>query len=213
MIRSRCCLPVLTLAFLAQAAHAVPDANGAVTSTPAPDISTDTAMLARLNYNLGFERFEKTQQLEAEAAALKGAKAREAQLSIARGYTEARERFRTVVGADPNMKEAWNLIGYTSRRLGDYEASLTAYDAALKLQPDYPEAIEYRAELFLLTGRLEDAKAAFALLAKASPSYANVLLQSMRDWVAAQRRTLAGVSAEQRDAFADWVAAQKSAAL
>ncbi len=43
------------------------------------------------------------------------------------------------------MKEGWNLLGYTSRRLGDYEESLSAYDAALKLQPDYPEAIEYRA--------------------------------------------------------------------
>ena len=56
--------------------------------------------------------------------------------------------------------------------------------AALKLEPDYPEAIEYRAELFLLTGRLTQAREAFEVLQKSNPSYADVLLQSMRAWVA-----------------------------
>jgi tetratricopeptide (TPR) repeat protein len=155
-------------------------------------------MAARLNYNLGFERFEKTQALEAGSPTSPDVK---------KGYAEAREKFRAAAAADPNMKEAWNLVGYTSRRLGDYEASLKAYDAALKLQPDYPEAIEYRAELFLLTGRLDDAKAAYAQLVRSSPSYANTLLQSMRD-VLAPGKLPGSVSPDQRAAFASWVAAQ-----
>ncbi len=188
---------------LAPLAWAVPDATGAINSEPAPDLSADKAMAARLNYNVGFERFEKTQQLE--AAGGKG-KARENQDAIRQGYTEARERFRAAAAADPNMKEAWNLVGYTSRRLGEYEESLAAYDTALKLNPDYPEAIEYRAELFLLTGRLEAAKSAYQVLMKSSPSYAGVLKQSMQDWVKSKPAT-PGVSDADRVAFASWVAA------
>jgi tetratricopeptide (TPR) repeat protein len=188
--------------------HAVPDAAGQISSAPAPDLSGDAVMKARLNYNLGYEKFEKAQRLEVSAGALQGAKARDAQEQVQRGYTEAREHFRTVVAADANMKEAWNLIGYTSRRLGEYDESLSAYETALKLNPEYPEAIEYRAELFLLTGRLDDVKRAHAQLAKSSPSYANVLLESARAWVQAQQKQLTVVSAADRDAFAAWVETQ-----
>ncbi|HMA11420.1 MAG TPA: tetratricopeptide repeat protein [Steroidobacteraceae bacterium] len=188
---------------------AVPDANGQVTSTPAPDLSADSAMKARLNYNLGYEVYEKAMAQETAAARLKGAAAREAAEAVKEGFSEARERFRTVVAADPNMKEAWNLIGYTSRRLGEYEESLSAYDAALKLEPDYPEAIEYRAELFLLTGRLAQAREAYATLQRSNPSYAGVLLQSMRSWVASPPAS-AVVEPAEKEAFVRWVAAQKS---
>jgi len=200
---------LLAAGLLSLPAAAVPDAGGQITSTPAPDLSADTAMKARLNYNLGYERYEKTIAQENAAASLSGAKAREAQQAVMKGFSEARENFRSAAAADPNMKEAWNLVGYTSRRLGEYEESLSAYDTALKLQPDYPEAIEYRAELFLLTGRLDQAKDAYATLLKSSPSYAGVLLQSMKGWVGAPPAS-AGVSAADRDAFAGWVAAQKS---
>jgi tetratricopeptide (TPR) repeat protein len=198
-------VPALVLALVAPLAGAVPDATGEVSSAPAPNLSADTAMSARLNYNLGYERFQKTQQLEATGAALKGAKARDHQNAVMEGYAEARERFRTAASADANMKEAWNLLGYTSRRLGDYEESLTAYDKALALQPDYPEAIEYRAELFLLTGRLAQVKEAYAVLSKSSPSYAGVLKQSMQDWLA-QKKPAAAVSDSERSAFTAWVA-------
>lgn len=193
----------LVLALLAPLAAAVPDASGAVTSEAAPDISADAAMSARLNYNLGYERFEKTQQLENASAGLKGAKAREAGEAVRKGYEEARERFRTASSADPAMKEAWNLLGYTSRRLGDYDESLEAYQKALALQPDYPEAIEYRAELFLLTGRLEEVKGAYAQLLKSSPSYAGVLKQSIQAWLGAQKPAAGDAG---RDAFAAWAA-------
>jgi Flp pilus assembly protein TadD len=191
-----------TLAALLPLAHAIPDANGVLVSPDAPNIADDAEMSARLNYNLGFERFEKTQKLEAGSPNAP---------AVREGYAEARDKFRKAATADPNMKEAWNMLGYTSRRLGEYTDSLAAYEAALKLQPDYPEAIEYLAELFLLTGRLDDAKASFATLSKSSPSYAKVLLQSMRDWLAQPARAPATVNAEQRDAFAGWVKSQKVA--
>lgn len=197
------------LAAISLPCAAVPDAAGQITSTPAPDLSADGAMKARLNYNLAYEIYEKAMAQETAAAKLKGAAAREAAEAVSEGFSQARERFRTAVAADPGLKEAWNLIGYTSRRLGDFEESLAAYDAALKLEPEYPEAIEYRAELYLLTGRLAQAREAYAVLQKLDPSYAGVLLQSMRSWVAAPPGS-AVVEPADKEAFKRWVAAQKS---
>jgi tetratricopeptide (TPR) repeat protein len=190
----------LTLMAMAPLAFAIPDAEGNLVSPDAPAVMDDPAMQARLNYNVGFERFENARKLEAA----KGAPA-----EVKAAFREARERFRKAVEADPTVKEAWNLIGYTSRRLGEYTESLKAYEQALKLAPDYPEATEYLAELYVETGRLDDAKAAFAKLQKMEPSYAKVLLQSMRDWLAGPAKSVTSVTAAQRDEFARWVSAQK----
>jgi tetratricopeptide (TPR) repeat protein len=207
-MKHHCLWVAAVLAAVSLPCAAVPDASGQITSTPAPDLSADGAMKARLNYNLGYELYEKAMAQEISASKLKGAAGREAGEAVKEGFSQARERFRTVVAADPNMKEAWNLLGYTSRRLGEYEESLSAYDAALKLEPDYPEAIEYRAELFLLTGRLTQAREAYGTLQKSNPSYAGVLLQSMRAWVASPPAS-AVVEAADKEAFSRWVAAQK----
>jgi tetratricopeptide (TPR) repeat protein len=192
------------LAF-APAAFAIPDADGNLVSEPAPDISQDAAMTARINYNIGYEGVQKMAQLEMEGASLKGAAARENHEAVMAGFAKARENFRTAVGADPDLKEGWNLLGYTSRRLGDYEESLKAYDKALALSPDYPEAIEYRAELFLLTGRLAQTREAYATLLKSNPSYAGVLKTSMQDFFKSKKSFPASVTQAERDAFAKWV--------
>jgi tetratricopeptide (TPR) repeat protein len=196
---------LLLLAF-APLAAAVPDENGNLVAPGEAEaaVSGDAAMASRLNYNVGFERFEQAKKLELEGASLKGAAAQQNEAAVLKGLGEARDKFRAATLANPAMKEAWNMVGYTSRRLGDYEESLAAYDKALALAPDYPEAIEYRAELFVLTGRFEQVKAAYAQLLKSSPSYAGVLKESMRDWV--KRKDAPGGSAASRDAFATWVA-------
>ncbi len=201
MMRLNPRLCALTLVAWLPLAYAIPDANGELVLPDAAGAADDPAMSARLNYNVGFEKFEKTMQLEAG----KGDPA-----AMRQGFSAAREKFRAAAAADPDMKEAWNLIGYTSRRLGEYTESLKAYETALKLQPDYPEATEYLAELYLLTGRLDEAKASFTKLLKLSPSYAGVLLQSMRDWVKTARKDPAA-NAAQRDDFSKWVSAQKVA--
>jgi tetratricopeptide (TPR) repeat protein len=198
-------IPALAVLAFAPAAFAIPDADGNLVSTPAPDISQDAAMTARINYNLGYEGMQNMAKLELEGASLKGAKAQQNHEAVLAGFAKARDNFRTAVGADPNMKEGWNLLGYTSRRLGDYEESLKAYDKALALSPDYPEAIEYRAELFLLTGRLAQTKEAYATLLKSNPSYAGALKTAMRDFFKSNQHFPASVSQADSDAFARWV--------
>lgn len=204
----RISLPVgVMLLALAPLAMAIPDANGELVDPGAAEsaVSGDATMTARLNYNVGFERFEAAKKLELTGASLAGAAARANEAEVRKGFAEAREKFRTAVAADPNVKEAWNLIGYTSRRLGEYEASLAAYEKALALAPGYPEAIEYRAELFLLTGRLEEVKGAYATLLQSSPSYAGELKKAMQDWVA-NKNPPVKVNEAERSAFAAWLA-------
>jgi len=175
---------------------AIPDATGAIpTEGPA---APEGAMAARLAYNLGFEQFEKARAAETAAGG-------KAVPKLMDQFREARVKFEEAAKAAPDMKEAWNLIGYTSRRLGEYDRSLEAYEKALALNPDYPEAIEYRAEAYLALNRLDDAKTSYMTLFGSSRSTAKVLLEAMQQWVAERRRKPAGVSSEQLDAFAQWV--------
>lgn len=206
MQRISCALGVLSLAF-APLALAVPDENGALVdpNAAAESIASDAEMTARLNYNVGFEDFEKATRLELQVGTKKGAELRALEAEVRKGFSSARERFRAALEADPNMKEAWNMVGYTSRRLGDYEESLIAYERALALAPDYPEAIEYRAELFVLTGRFDEVKDAYASLQKSSPSYAETLKNAILDW--SKDRNAPGAKAPGRDAFVAWAKA------
>ena len=180
---------------LASTAQAVPD--GPMAEVPAAATAPDGAMTARLAYNLGYDEFEKAQAEEK--------KPKPVQATVKAAFTAARVKFEEAAKADPSLKEAWNLIGYTSRRLADYDRSLAAYEKALALDPSYGEAIEYRAEAYLALNRLDEAKAAYLTLLASARNHANVLLESMREWVATRRRAPGGVAAADIDAFAKWV--------
>ena len=168
-------------------------------------VAPDALMSARLAYNLGYEEFDKARAAEAASASLSGSRRKAADARVIEGFTLARAKFEEAAQADPNMKEAWNHIGYTNRRLGQYEASLAAYEKALTLNPRYTEAIEYRAEAYLALNRLDDAKAAYMALFSESRAHAAVLMQSMQGWVEARRKQPAGLAAADIDSFARWV--------
>jgi tetratricopeptide (TPR) repeat protein len=205
--------PFIVLLALTPVAYAVPDAGGgpapnrgggaAPAAAPAP-VRVDPTQ-AKKTFTLGYEEFQMATLLENGSAGKTGEDALRAKDAVKGAMGRAREKFRFATAQDPNMKEGWNMLGFTSRKLGDYEESLTAYDKALALAPDYPEAIEYRAELFLLTGRLAEVKDAYASLLKSSPSYAGVLKTSAQDWLKA-KKTAPNVTEAQRAEFAAWVA-------
>jgi len=116
-------------------------------------------------------------------------------------YAEARGKFEQVVQLAPTMPEAWNYLGYTRRKLGDYDAALAAYDRALSLKPSFPEAIEYRGEAYMRMKRFDDAKAAYLDLFSGNRKLADQLLGSMRSWVDTQQK--AGETG--LEDFAKWV--------
>ena len=64
----------------------------------------------------------------------------------------------------PNNADAWNYLGFSSRKLGKYEESEVAYKKALSINPDHVGALEYYGELHLTLKRPEKAKALLAKL-------------------------------------------------
>jgi tetratricopeptide (TPR) repeat protein len=204
-MQTRNYLPLIVLMALTPVAYAVPDAGGGprAATAAAPPRPADPTQ-ARKRFKDGFEEYQMATGLENASAGFTGEQLMRTKEAVTAAFRKGRDMFRSAVASDPSMKEAWNMLGYTSRKLGDYEESLQAYDQALALAPDYPEAIEYRAELFLLTGRLGDVKEAYASLLKSSPSYAGVLKTSMQDWLKA-KKSAPGVSDAQRAEFATWV--------
>ena len=54
-----------------------------------------------------------------------------------------------VVGADPKNANAFNYLGYSYRKLGDFDRALSHYQQALKLNPEHRGAHEYLGELYL----------------------------------------------------------------
>lgn len=60
---------------------------------------------------------------------------------------------------EPQNADAWNLLGFTQRKLGNYDEAALAYDTALSLNPGHLGALEYQGELFIETGKPDLAKA------------------------------------------------------
>ncbi len=102
-------------------------------------------------------------------------------------YSSALSKFQQATADDPHLHEAWNYMGYTSRKLGNYEAALAAYEQALTLRPGYPDALEYRGEAFLGLNRVSDAQQAYLDLFAGNRALADKLLAAMRGWVDSQR--------------------------
>lgn len=63
-----------------------------------------------------------------------------------------------VISDEPDNADAWNLTGYSHRKNGDYEASQTAYEKALAIDPNHKGALEYMGELYLTLGDLPAAE-------------------------------------------------------
>ena len=74
-------------------------------------------------------------------------------------FRRALEHVTRATELDTTYYEAWNLVGYTSRKLKLYDAALTAYDRCLRIKPDYALAREYLGEAFFELGRSDDARA------------------------------------------------------
>lgn len=174
---------------------------------------TSPAEQARLTFNMGVGSVEKADALSADASRQADAKKRAKLLLKSRdSYTIARRKFTRATELDPSMHEAWNYLGYASRKLGDYQAALTAYDRALSLKPGFAEAIEYRGHAYLGLNRLADAKEAYLSLFSGNRKLAAQLLTAMQGWVGEHRGNSAGVDSVSLDAFASWVDERSSIA-
>jgi tetratricopeptide (TPR) repeat protein len=173
---------------------------------------------ARNAYNDGVRAVKQASKYEEDVAAAKEDKKAKASERMRKQYEKARGYFANAVSKQATMHEAWNYVGFTSRKLGEYDKALAAYDEALRLKPDYAEAIEYRGEAYVWMNRLDDAKKAYMDLYRDSREMANQLMAVMQQWVTERRANAAGVAAADIDAFDKWVSeratiAQQTASL
>ena len=94
---------------------------------------------AKVLFNDGVRYTERADKKEGSVASLTDEKKRERALKdVKSDYTTALGKFAQVLRINSRMPEAWNYVGYTSRKLGNYDDALKAYSNALLLRPGYP---------------------------------------------------------------------------
>ncbi len=69
-----------------------------------------------------------------------------------------------LTAAEPDNADAWNLLGFASRKSGDLAAAEVAYGRALAINPDHLGALEYQGEMYLDLQKPDMAKANLARL-------------------------------------------------
>ena len=193
------------------------DGGGMGGSMPAARAQTPEEM-AKAAYNDGVRAVKQAKKFEEDLAEAKEDKKEKVAERMRKQYEKARGYFATAVAKKDTMYEAWNYVGFTSRKLGEYDKALAAYDEALRLKPDYAEAIEYRGEAYVWMNRLEDAKKAYMDLYRDQREMANQLMGVMTQWVKERQANAAGVSASDIENFSKWVSeratiAQQTASL
>jgi len=101
----------------------------------------------------------------ADAPDLTSVRAKIAAKNYAAALTELRD-----LAEDTQQADVYNLMGYTLRKTGDFQTSLTYYTKALELEPDHRAAREYLGELYVETGNLGKAKEQLDALARLCPN-------------------------------------------
>lgn len=120
----------------------VPGMSGPGTTTVTP------RQEAEQSYALAYEEVGKARE------DLEDGKAKNAE----KKFRRALERCEKAVAFDERYHEAWNLLGYTARKTGDYDKAFKAYDRCLAIKPDYAPAREYLGEAWLDKGDAKKAR-------------------------------------------------------
>jgi tetratricopeptide (TPR) repeat protein len=120
-------------------------------------------------------------------------------------HQKALKDFTKAASLNPSMPQAYNGMGFSYRKLGDYAKALENYDRALQLAPNFPDAIEYRGEAYLALNRLDDAKQAYLTLFAMDRKQADSLMAAMKTYVAKKKADPAGVDAAALAAFETWI--------
>ncbi len=84
-------------------------------------------------------------------------------------YKDAVKLLTRVVRDQSDNADAYNLLGYSYRKLDDLKTAKANYDWALEIDPKHRGALEYLGELYLETGEVEAAEALLARLIAACP--------------------------------------------
>jgi tetratricopeptide (TPR) repeat protein len=101
-------------------------------------------------------------------------------------FSEARNAFERAEAALGPHPDVLNYLGFTNRKLGDYDTAQRYYAAALAIDPNHRGATEYLGELFLELGRIDDARRQLAKLDVLCP-YGCAERDELERWMVAAR--------------------------
>jgi len=138
-----------------------------------PDSTKAKAARAELEalYAKGYDEAQEAKKLKHDGKAADAKKK----------FGKALKKFESAVDRDPTYYQAWNMLGYCSRNLGDLKRAFSAYDKCLSIKPDYDEAHEYLGEAYLQSGNLEKAKVELAWLRANDSKEADELAEKIDD--------------------------------
>lgn len=200
---------LLAIVLLLSAALALAAGSGGGGQAPRA-VEKTPEQAADSHYRAGLRYKKRAWKHEEKAAAASTPEKREKLLSkAAKAFEKAIAAQLKAMQADPEHFEAANELGYGLRRLGGAEQAIEWYDLALKLKPDFFEAVEYRGEAYLATGNLDGAKQAYMELFRNDRALADQLLGAMEGWLAG--RDGAAQAAEHIE-FSAWVMERKELA-
>jgi len=79
-------------------------------------------------------------------------------------YHRAIRKANEYLSSNPRSADAYNYIGYSERKLGNYDKAAAAYDRALGIDKKHVGAHEYYGELQITLGNMEKAELHLAAL-------------------------------------------------
>ncbi len=106
------------------------------------------------NYDKGASLIKKAKKLEEKGKIEKANKR----------YEKAFEYLIKSNKETPNQPDTLNYLGYTSRKLGNFEVAEKYYLEGLKIKPDHKGINEYLGELYIKTNRIDLAKQRLGVL-------------------------------------------------
>ncbi len=94
-------------------------------------------------------------------------------------FKRAVNLFRRAIANKRDFHEAYNMLGFSLRKIGKYEQSLKYYKKAIEIKPDFAEAHEYIGESYLGIGDRESAWKHYTILVDLESEQADVLLEKI----------------------------------
>ena len=196
----------VTLVALVGVYQVAAGANGtAMPSSPSPSASATPSRpltpeeMAVEAYNSGINHRDRA--IKSDTQAMKDKK----DSDRLKNEKKALKDFTKAASLNPSLPQAYNGMGYSYRKLGDYAKALENYDRALRLAPKFPDAIEYRGEAYLALNRLDDAKQSYLTLFAMDRKQADILMAAMKEYVAKKKSDPSGVDAAALSGLESWI--------
>src|SRR5262249_18935184 len=149
-------------------------------------------------------------EYEDKAATASNDKDRQKQLDKAKDqYDDAVDDYKKAIGYDQTMYQAMNELGYALRKVGNYKDSITAYNMALQVRPNFPQAIEYRAEAYLGLSMYKEVQDSYLALVRDNQDEAAALMRALEAWMQLHQDN----QTPDQKAFNDWIIERKAVAM